>query len=162
MIIKEKIEMADYILDLRRKVGNMPLIVSCSASIVLNERNEILLIHRTDNNCWALPAGCIELGETVEEAARREVFEETGLVLGNVEFLGVYSGKEMHYTYPNGDEIYCIANVFKSNDFTGTIAADGIESEDVKFFDLKYIPDNIHIPDKPVVLDFIKKIIEME
>ncbi len=52
-------------------------------------------------NCWSLPAGCLELGESIEDGARRDVLEETGLILGRIEFVGVYSVKNMHYTYPN-------------------------------------------------------------
>lgn len=148
--------MIDYIKELRRRVGNMPINLCAVATIVLNENNEILLIHRSDNKCWALPAGCLELGENIEEGARREALEETGLVLGDIEFVGVYSGKEMHYVYPNGDEIYAVTNVFKSKDYTGTIAPDGVESKAVKFFDINSIPENIHIPDLPVIRDFIK------
>ena len=149
--------MVDYVKELRRRIGNMPINLCAVATIVLNEKNEMLLIYRSDNGCWALPAGCLELGEGIEDGARRETFEETGLVLGKTEFVGVYSGKDMHYIYPNGDEIYCVTNVFKSNDYTGTIAPDGIESLKVKFFDVNDIPQNIHIPDKPVIMDFIKR-----
>jgi ADP-ribose pyrophosphatase YjhB (NUDIX family) len=149
-------QMIDYIKELRSRIGNMPINLCAVGAVVLNEKNEILLIHRSDNGCWALPAGCLELGESIEEGARREVFEETGLVLGKIEFVGVYSGKEMHYAYPNGDEIYAVTNLFKSNDYTGTIAPDGVESKEVKFFSKNNIPDNIHKPDKPVIEDFMR------
>jgi ADP-ribose pyrophosphatase YjhB (NUDIX family) len=148
--------MIDYIKELRHKVGNMAINLCAVGAIVLNEKNEILLIHRTDNDCWALPAGCLELGENIETGTRREVMEETGLVLGEMEFVGVYSGKDMHYIYPNGDEIFAVTNIFKSKDYTGTISADGVESKSVKFFDVNNIPENIHLPDRPVIVDFIK------
>ena len=82
--------MIDYIKELRHKVGNMAINLCAVGAIVLNEKNEILLIHRTDNYCWALPADCLELGENIEAGTRREVLEETGLVLGDMEFAGVY------------------------------------------------------------------------
>jgi ADP-ribose pyrophosphatase YjhB (NUDIX family) len=148
--------MIDYILELRRRVGSMPINLCAVGTIVLNEKNEILLIHRSDNSCWSLPAGCLELGESIEDGARREVLEETGLVLRRIEFVGVYSGKNMHYTYPNGDEIYAVTSVFKSNDYIGTITPDGVESKDVKFFNKNDIPQHLHKPDIPVIMDFIK------
>jgi ADP-ribose pyrophosphatase YjhB (NUDIX family) len=148
--------MIDYIKELRHKVGNMAINLCAVGAIVLNEKNEILLIHRTDNDCWALPAGCLELGENIEAGTRREVLEETGLALGEMEFVGVYSGKDMHYVYPNGDEIYAVTNIYKSKDYTGTITADGVESKSVKFFNITNIPENIHMPDRPVIVDFIK------
>ena len=54
---------------------------------VLNEKNEVLLQLRSDNGKWGHPGGFMEFGETVEDTARREVFEETGLKLGKLEFL---------------------------------------------------------------------------
>lgn len=47
-------------------------------------RAVILLLRRTDNRCWGLPGGAIEPGETLEDAARRERQEETGLVLSQL------------------------------------------------------------------------------
>src|SRR5271154_6515004 len=51
--------------------------VSVSALIFEDER--ILLAHRRDIDWWNLPGGAINPGETVDEALRREVYEETGL-----------------------------------------------------------------------------------
>lgn len=151
--------MADYIKDIRKKIGNMPITVCASACIITNENNEILLIRRGDSNSWALPAGILELGETVEECARRETSEETGLTLNNIEFMGVYSGKELHHIYPNGDEIYCVVNIFKSSDYSGEIVADNVESKEVRFFAKVDIPEDIHHPDKPVIIDFINGVL---
>ncbi|HLZ58121.1 MAG TPA: NUDIX domain-containing protein [Ktedonosporobacter sp.] len=59
-------------------------------ALIFNE-GRILLAHRRDIDWWNLPGGGMEAGETVEEAIRREVREETGLEV-EVEYLvGVYS-----------------------------------------------------------------------
>jgi predicted NUDIX family NTP pyrophosphohydrolase len=51
---------------------------------------EILLVHQSDKRktLWSIPKGGVERFEDYETAARREVQEETGIVLGEVEFLG--------------------------------------------------------------------------
>ena len=47
--------------------------------VILDDQNRLLLIQRSDNHRWAIPAGAMELGESMEECAIREVWEETGL-----------------------------------------------------------------------------------
>ncbi len=63
------------------------------AVFVQNERKEILLVKRgiePGKGKWALPSGFIELGETPEQSALRELKEETGLSGAVKELLGVY------------------------------------------------------------------------
>ena len=104
--------MGDYIMDMRKRVGHIPL-MQCGASVIVeNERGEILLQQRSDNGAWGYPGGAVELYERVEDAARRELFEETGLHAGKMELLGVFSGPEMAYTYPNGDQVSNVDIVF--------------------------------------------------
>lgn len=65
------------------------------AVLPLLDDGRILLIRRVDTDRWALPGGMVDWGETVEEAARRELEEETGLTLVTVErLIGVYSSPE--------------------------------------------------------------------
>ncbi len=58
------------------------VLIDAAGGMVFNERNEVLLIYR--NNTWDLPKGKVEKGETIEEAAVREVMEETGLQKVNI------------------------------------------------------------------------------
>ncbi|EIT83727.1 MutT/NUDIX family protein [Fictibacillus macauensis ZFHKF-1] len=51
---------------------------------IVNKAKEILLQLRSDNNCWGLAGGSLEIGETLEQAAKRELFEETGLIANHV------------------------------------------------------------------------------
>lgn len=67
------------------------LTVDC---VVIDAGNRVLLIQRRNppfEGHWALPGGFVDLGESVEDACRREVLEETGVVLRKIELVGVYS-----------------------------------------------------------------------
>ncbi len=83
-----------YIEDVRNLVGNHPLILIGSHAIILNEKNEVLLQLRTDFNRWGIIGGALEYNETLEDALKREVFEETGLIIKNPELFRTYSGPD--------------------------------------------------------------------
>jgi 8-oxo-dGTP pyrophosphatase MutT (NUDIX family) len=146
--------MADYILKLRQLIGNMPIILCGAGALVMDGEGRVLLQHRRDNGFWGFPGGATELGETVEETARRETLEETGLTLGRVSLFGVYSGPELHYTYPNGDEVLVISNVFVTQDYRGEIVAGRAETRGATFFRLDQLPP-INPPDQPVLRDLV-------
>jgi alcohol dehydrogenase len=63
----------------------------------------------------------LELGETFEETALREAKEEVGILLGTLTLLGIYSGKEMYYEYPNGDKIYNVVVAYSTNEYSGEL-----------------------------------------
>ena len=72
--------MSGYIMDLRKIVGHRPLLQVGASVIVEDAQGRILLQKRADNHCWGYAGGSVELDEVVEEAARRELREETGLI----------------------------------------------------------------------------------
>ncbi|GAA3322615.1 hypothetical protein GCM10020331_043190 [Ectobacillus funiculus] len=82
-----------YIEELREMIGTRPIILNGSAIIVLNHSQEVLLQLRTDTNDWSVPGGAMEIGETLEETASRELLEETGLKSEMLQFLGVFIRK---------------------------------------------------------------------
>ncbi len=63
--------------------------VSVAAAVVDNE-GRVLAIRRRDNGHWEPPGGVLELGETVEDGLRREVLEETGLLIEPDALTGIY------------------------------------------------------------------------
>lgn len=138
--------MSDYIMDLRKIVGHRPLLQVGASVIVEDEKGRILLQKRSDNHCWGYAGGSVELDETVEDAAKRELFEETGLTAEHLELFGVFSGKDMHYIYPNGDEVSNIDIVYICRDYTGTLRRQENEVEELKFFALNEIPQKISPP----------------
>ncbi|EEL50820.1 MULTISPECIES: NUDIX hydrolase [Bacillus cereus group] len=143
-----------YIEDLREIAGSRPLNLAGVAVAVLNEQGQILLQKRK-SGVWGVPGGFIELGESTEEAGRREVLEETGIEIGKLDLVGVFSGKEFFVKLPNGDEFYPITIAYMCKEINGGILqADGIESLEVKFFNLNQLPENLS--------PFIKKIIQQQ
>ncbi|WP_082380953.1 NUDIX domain-containing protein [Bacillus sp. CHD6a] len=77
----------DYITHLRSMVGNEKVIMVVAGAFVFDEEGKLLLQQRSDNAQWGLPGGFMELGENIRETARREVQEETGLHLEQLEHL---------------------------------------------------------------------------
>ena len=143
--------MSDYIMGLRKLVGHIPLL-QLGASVIIEDRDgRILLQKRQDNGCWCTQGGSVELDEVVEEAARRELYEETGLIAGKMELFGVFSGKDLHYVYPNGDEVSNVDIVFLCKDYSGDIRVQESELSELKFFDVYELPKNISPPVKPVI-----------
>lgn len=144
-----------YIMDLRRLVGHRPLIQVGAGVIVEDGDGRVLLQLRADNHCWSYCGGSIEIDECVEDAAKRELFEETGLIAGELELFGVWSGPELHYIYPNGDEVSNVDVVFICRKFTGELKPQESEVTEVRFFHTDEIPDNLSPPIRPALEKWI-------
>ncbi|MFJ7664271.1 NUDIX hydrolase [Lysinibacillus sp. NPDC097162] len=108
----------EYFKYLRQYVGHQPIILPGSVVIILNDKNELLLQKRNDGT-WGLPGGLMDLGESFEEVAKKEVFEETGLLVHNLKLLNVFSGSEYYLKVSNGDELYSITAVYYTKEFSG-------------------------------------------
>ena len=78
-------------------------LVVAVVAVVRNDRGEILLIERTDNGLWALPGGAQEIGESVTDAVRREVREETGIEVEVTGLTGIYSDPAHVIAYDDGE-----------------------------------------------------------
>jgi ADP-ribose pyrophosphatase YjhB (NUDIX family) len=111
----------DYILQLRQYIGHHPILLAGAAVLVLDKQGRVLLMKRSDNGCWGIPGGSMEPGEVVENAAKREAFEETNIEVGELSLFGVFSGPDLYYKYPNGDEVYNVSIIYMSRDWRGEI-----------------------------------------
>lgn len=140
--------MPNYIMDLRAIVGPRPILQVGASVIVEDKQGRILLQLRSDNHCWGYCGGSVELDEKVEEAAKRELFEETGLTAHSLELFGVFSGEELHYTYPNGDEVSNIDIVYLCKDYSGELKKQESEVDELRFFSIDEMPDKISPPIK--------------
>ena len=129
-----------YIMDLRKHIGHEPLIGVGATTLVFNDRDELLLNLRTDTNTWGIPGGSMELYETIEETAIRELKEETGICADELQLVTVLSGKDFYFEYPNGDKLCTVIVLFKVLNFSGTIKVSDNESKALKFFPLTELP----------------------
>ena len=130
-----------YIMNLRKYVGHEPLIGLGATTMVFNDRNEILLNLRSDTNTWGIPGGSMELHETIEDTAVRELKEEAGISADKLELVTVLSGDDYYFEYPNGDKMCTVIVLFKVLNYTGEIKVSDNESKQLKFFSLDTLPN---------------------
>lgn len=150
--------MSDYILDLRKIVGHRTLL-QCAASVIcVDAEGRILLGKRTDNHQWGYAGGSVEIDEKVEDAAARELLEETGLTADDLEFFYVNSGPEAHYIYPNGDEVSNIEIVYLCRRYHGALHPQLSEMSELRFF----APEEIDLEMiSPPIRHVVRKYMEM-
>lgn len=131
-----------YIEDLREIVGHIPLILVRATVIILNKDNEVLLV-KYRNGTWGVPGGLMELEESVEEAAQREIKEEIGIEVHNLSLLGVYSGKQLFTKLTNGDQYYNVVIAYITREYIGEVNPDKDEVFNAQFFNPTELPDQI-------------------
>ena len=126
----------DYIHDLRRLTGPRKLILNAADALIVRE-GKILFQRRADNGKWGLIGGLLELNETYEEAAIREIREETGLEVKLESFLGIFHNHDM--VWPNGDRAHVISACYTASIVKGEPRIDE-ESFELRFFGKDEIP----------------------
>ncbi len=136
-----------YVQEIRKKIGHDPLMIVGGGVFVCRD-GEVLLQRRRDNGLWSLHGGSLEIGETIEQTARRELTEETGLVANDLTLLGVFSGPDMAYTYPNGDAAYIVTVAFLCEDFSGTPLPETDETLELRWFPVDALPQDVSPADR--------------
>ena len=149
--------MSDYIEDLRKLTKHHPLLIPHSVVVLFNEKNEVLLEERSDDGYFDFPGGALDLKETIEEAGKRELLEETGIIADELELFKVYSGEITHYVYFNGDEIYGVDAVFICKKYHGELKAQENEVKNLIFYPLDKMPEKMSKRNKQIVKDLLNK-----
>jgi len=129
-----------YISEIRKYVGHKPIMAVAAMGIIYSDSTGLLLEKRTDTGEWCTPGGAIELHESIEDALRREIKEETNLDFKAPKLFDIKAN--VHMIYPNGDEVYYTDIVYEITEFWGELKPDK-ESTELRFFNLHDLPDNI-------------------
>ncbi len=131
---------SDYLKDLRSKVGHQLLHIPSVAAIIRDEKNRILL-QKTSEDFWSLPAGAIELGETPAQAVIREVWEETNLIVRPFRIAGVFGGENgFRFTYSNGDKVEYTIILFECEKVGGELGRGDDETFNLEYFPPEKMP----------------------
>lgn len=149
--------MGDYLKQLREKVGHMPLVIPHSVVILFNEQGEILLEERSDDGYFDFPGGGIDLNETGIDAAKRELFEETGLAAEELRLFNVYTGEITKYVYFNGDVIYGVDLVYLCYKYSGTLVPQKEEVKSLRFVNINEMPEKMSKRNKQIIKDLLNK-----
>lgn len=128
----------DYIKWIRSKVGHEKIILVFAGGCIFNDLGEVLLQRRGDSNKWGFPGGAIELGETPEQAAKREAKEETGLEVEINDLIGIYTDCNMEYS--SGDKAHSIFIAYRLTPIGGSLRCDNVETLELKWFSLSDLP----------------------
>jgi len=91
----------DYLDDPNAPPANS--LVPSVTAIVTDEPGRILMVHKTDNDLWALPGGGMDLGESIADAVVREVKEETGIDVAVTGLVGMYTNPKHIMAYDDGE-----------------------------------------------------------
>jgi ADP-ribose pyrophosphatase YjhB (NUDIX family) len=138
-----------FIRDLRAKVGTALLHVPTVAVLTYDEEGRVLLVRNAGSTLWSTPGGIIEPFESPADAAVRETWEETGLVVELVRVAGVFGGEHCTVTYANGDRLTWVATVFEARRLRGEVRPDGEEVAEARYVaagEIASLPCRPHLP----------------
>jgi 2-dehydropantoate 2-reductase len=121
-----------------------------AADVIVRNGNKILLVERKyEPKGWAIPGGFVEYGEKIEDAAARELLEETGIIAPSLELLGIYSD-------PSRDKRGHVASaVYYTESAAEPLAGD--DAKNAVFWPITALPEEIAFDHKKIIEDYLKK-----
>ncbi|MDI5966719.1 NUDIX domain-containing protein [Streptomyces sp. SL13] len=128
----------EFLRELREMIGHHPLFLPGVNAVVLDDRQRVLLVRRSDNGCWTLVGGIPEPGEQPAEAMVREIHEETAVHAVAERIACVLT--EDPIAYPNGDRVQFVSTTFRCRAVGGEAQVNDDESTDVGWFALDALP----------------------
>lgn len=103
---------SDYLRRLRSRIGHELVLLPSVAVMIRDDAGQLLLVRNRDDGTWQTVGGGMDPNEQPADAAVREAFEETGLVVELTRVIGVYGGPLFCLTYPNGDVVSYVGIAF--------------------------------------------------
>ncbi|MEV5277640.1 NUDIX domain-containing protein [Streptomyces sp. NPDC052811] len=132
----------DYFRDPNAPKANS--VVPSVTAVVRNGKGQLLIIHKTDNDLWALPGGGHDIGESISDTVVREVLEETGITVEVDNVVGLYTNPEHVLAYDDGEVRQQFSICFRAHPTGGTLRTSS-ESKEVRWVDPADLDDlNIH------------------
>lgn len=127
--------------DIGQYIAKRANIVVKAAIMAANDQGELLLIQHAEQGHWRIPVGEMRPGETIEGAALRELWEETGWTTESMSFESLFSGPELRQVHANGDEEYYVIALFKARIILDHLVKARVNSDaGLKFFDPNALP----------------------
>lgn len=131
---------SSYIHSLRTRIDHDLLLMPGVGALVRDAACRFLIQLRAEDGEWSLPGGAIEPGETPAQAVRREVQEETGLLVEPVRVRAVLGGEHFRNTYLNGDTVeYCVI-LFDCRVVGGALSTADPETQLLEWYHPEEIP----------------------
>ncbi|MFK8907551.1 NUDIX hydrolase [Streptomyces sp. YS-3] len=132
----------DYFRDPNAPQANS--VVPSVTAVVQDDAGRLLIIHKTDNDLWALPGGGHDIGESIGETVVREVLEETGITVQVDSIVGLYTNPEHVLAYDDGEVRQQFSICFRAHPTSGSLRTSS-ESKEVRWVDPADLNDlNIH------------------
>ncbi|WP_172383587.1 NUDIX hydrolase [Streptomyces sp. MNP-20] len=119
-------------------------VVPSVTAVVVNSSGELLMIHRTDNDLWAIPGGGHDVGESIADTVVREVEEETGIKVVVQDIVGLYTNPHHVMAYDDGEVRQQFSICFRARPVGGELRTSS-ESKEVRWVPSEEIARlNIH------------------
>jgi 8-oxo-dGTP pyrophosphatase MutT (NUDIX family) len=136
-----------YVGQLRALAGDRTLMFVGARAVFVDADGRLLLIQRSDNGHWAMPAGAMELGESITDCVIREAWEETGLRARTVVPFALHTSPAYTITNMFGDTYQLFTVIFRVDEWDGELTTVTDETTGAGFFP----PDALPGPLSPAV-----------